>query len=78
MGSNLSLHFETSTLFASLLWGTIGVGFFIFGKKQGSAAPLIGGVVLVGLSYLVTSALWMSVWSIAVIAGIYFWSKHAY
>ncbi len=76
MGPNLSLHFETSTLFASLLWGTIGVGFFIFGKKQGSAGPLIGGVVLVALSYLVTSALWMSVWSIAVIAGIYFWSRH--
>jgi hypothetical protein len=76
MGSGLSLHLETGTLFASLIWGTIGVGFFIFGKKQGSAGPLLGGAVLVALSYLVTSVLWMSVASIAVIAGIYFWSKH--
>jgi hypothetical protein len=75
MGSDLSLHLESGTLFASLLWGTIGVGFFIYGKKQHSAVPLLGGAVLVALSYLVTSVLWMSVSSIAVIAGIYFWSK---
>jgi hypothetical protein len=70
------MHLETGTLFASLLWSSIGVGFFIFGKKQGSAGPLIGGIVLVALAYLITSVLWMSLAAIAVIAGIYFWSRH--
>jgi hypothetical protein len=26
--------FSASSLFASLVWGSIGVGYFIYGKKQ--------------------------------------------
>ena len=33
------------TLIASLIWGAIGAGFFIYGKKQRSAPSLFGGIL---------------------------------
>jgi hypothetical protein len=68
-------HFDTSVLFASLLWGSIGAGFCIYGKKQGSAPALIGGVALVAVSYFVGSTLWMSVCSLGILAGVFLWSR---
>jgi hypothetical protein len=67
--------FNTNTLFASLIWGSIGVGFFIYGKKQRSAGPLIGGILMVGASYLVGSALWMTLACLGVLVAVYFWPK---
>ena len=62
-------------LFASLIWGSIGIGFAIYGKKQGAMVPLVDGIALVAVSYIVGSALLMSVISIAIIAAIYFLRK---
>jgi hypothetical protein len=43
---------------ATLLWGTlfggIGIGFFIYGKKQKKAVPLICGLALMGFPYVVS------------------------
>ena len=50
----------SSTLFASLIWGSIGMGFAIYGKKQRTTAPLVGGILLMGISYFIGSALVMS------------------
>jgi hypothetical protein len=77
MGPESSLHIDSGILFASLIWGTVGMGFFIFGKKQGSASALFGGLALMGISYFISSGLWMSVAAIAIIAGIYIWSKNS-
>ena len=71
----LPFHISSGTLFASLLWGTIGAGMVIYGKKQQSPPALIGGIALVAASYLVPDPLWMSISSIAIIAGVYFWSR---
>ena len=60
----------TSTLFASLIWGSIGLGFAIYGKKQKATAPLVGGILLMGISYLIGSALVMSLVGVALMAGI--------
>ncbi|MGA2173929.1 MAG: hypothetical protein ABSH38_02990 [Verrucomicrobiota bacterium] len=72
---SLPLHVDSGTLVASLIWGAIGAGFFIYGKKQRSAPPLFGGIALVAGSYFIGSALWMSVASLGIIAGIYYWSR---
>ena len=62
-------------LIASFLWGTIGFGFAIYGKKQESYVPLIGGIALMAGSYFLASSAWiMSIFSVAVIAAIY-WLK---
>ena len=68
--------FSSGSLFASLIWGGLGAGFALYGKKQHSAPAWFGGLALVGISYFINSALWMSVSAIGIIAGIYFWSKY--
>ena len=60
----------SSTLLASLLWGSIGLGFAIYGKKQRAMAPLVGGLLLLGISYFIGSALVMSVVGAVLVAGI--------
>ena len=72
------MNFNTSYLFASLLWGSIGVGYWIYGKKQREMTPMIGGAVMVAMSFLVTSWLLMSLISIAVIIGVYVLLKRGY
>jgi len=67
-----------NVLIASLLWGSLGVGFFIYGKKQRSMVPLFGGIVITGLSYFVESALWMSLASLGVLALMFFLNRRGY
>jgi hypothetical protein len=63
--------FNPNTLLASLLWSSIGVGYFIYGKRQQSMTPLIGGLAMIGISYLVGSVLLMSLLSIGIIISIH-------
>ena len=67
---------NSSFLWASLLWGSIGMGFAIYGKKQRATAPLVGGVALVAISYFIDSALMMSLVGVALIAGIVWYQRH--
>jgi hypothetical protein len=60
----------SSTLFASLIWGSIGLGFAIYGKRQKAMVPLLGGILLMGSSYLISSALYMSLVGAILVAGI--------
>ncbi len=61
---------NSSSLLASLLWGSIGMGFAIYGKRQKATVPLLGGVLLMAISYFISSALMMSVVGILLIVGI--------
>jgi uncharacterized membrane protein HdeD (DUF308 family) len=63
--------FNTSFLFASLIWGSVGVGYFIYGKRQGSWSPMVGGVLMITTSYFVSSALLMSLICVGLIVGVY-------
>lgn len=63
--------FDTKFLFASLLWGSIGVGYFIYGKKQRELMPMLGGVAMIAVSYFVSSALLMSLVSSALMVAVY-------
>jgi hypothetical protein len=70
--------FNPSFLFASLLWGSIGVGYFIYGKKQQSLSPMVGGIVMIAVSYFVGSALLMSLICILVIVAVYLLLQRGY
>jgi hypothetical protein len=61
-----------NTLIASLIWGSVGLGFSIYGKKQGAIGALFGGILVMGFSYFIASALYMSLASLAAIAAIFF------
>jgi len=65
-------------MIASIIWGAIGSGFFIYGWKQKSMIPLFGGIALVAGSYFFATSAWiMSLFSIVVIAAI-IWLKRNY
>ena len=70
--------FNTHFLFASLIWGSVGVGYFIYGKRQRSWLPMVGGVAMIGVSYFVGSALLMSLICVGLIVAIYLLLKSGY
>ncbi|MCB1163089.1 hypothetical protein KDL67_10420 [bacterium] len=59
-------------LFLGLLFSTIGVGFFIYGKKQGAPVPLICGLVLMVYPYFVANPVVEILIGLALIALPYF------
>ena len=65
------MNFDSSVLFASLFWGSIGSGYFIYGKKQRSWPPMAGGIAMIAVSYFVGLVSLMSLASIAIMAGVY-------
>jgi hypothetical protein len=70
--------FTTSFLFASLIWGSIGLGYFIYGKKQQSLSAMMGGILMMIVSYFIVSALAMSLVSVGIIAMVYWLVKRGY
>ncbi len=54
---------------ASLLWGllfgSIGVGYFIYGKKQGRFVALLSGIVLCIFPYFVSNS-----WLMAILGAV--------
>ncbi|MDA8422118.1 MAG: hypothetical protein M0Z89_02165 [Nitrospiraceae bacterium] len=47
---------DSSSLLWGLLYGTIGMGYFVYGKKQSRVAALISGVALMAFPYFVSNA----------------------
>ena len=47
--------FNTSTLMWGMLFGSIGLGFFIYGKKQRAVVPLLSGMALMIFPYFVSN-----------------------
>jgi hypothetical protein len=45
----------TAVLLWGLLFGSIGFGFFIYGKKQKAVVPLIVGIVLCVVPYFIAN-----------------------
>ena len=46
-----------ATLLWGLLFGSIGLGFFIYGKKQKAVVPLICGIALMVFPYFVSNVM---------------------
>lgn len=62
---------DPNVLFASLIWGAIGAGYFIYGKKQQSFVPLIAGLLMIAASYFATSVWMMSLICAALMVLVY-------
>lgn len=67
---------DPSTLFASLIWGSIGFGFFVYGKKRHATWCLFGGVALMAISYFIESALYMSLAGAGILLLIFWMEKN--
>lgn len=69
---------NASSLFASLLWGSVGVGYFIYGKKQQSVSAMGGGILMIVISYFSGSALVISLACLAIVVAVYCLIKRGY
>ncbi|HEY3521932.1 MAG TPA: hypothetical protein VGK80_12960 [Rhodanobacteraceae bacterium] len=63
---------STATLLWGLLFGSIGVGFFIYGKRQSMIVPLVCGLALMVYPYFVANAWLLLGIGIALMAVPYF------
>ena len=55
-----------ATLFAAMTVSTIGMGFFLYGKKQTRFPQLLAGIVMMACPYVIDDAL--AVWSIGAVS----------
>ena len=70
------LPLETRVNIASLVWGvvfgSIGFGFFLYGKKQHAVVPLVCGVGLMTIAYFVSNLFLLVAIGVAFLALPYF------
>jgi hypothetical protein len=63
---------DTSSLLWGLLFGSIGLGFFVYGRRQKRVVPLACGAALLILPYFVSNTLLLVMLGLAFIAIPYF------
>jgi len=61
-----------SSLLLGLLFGSIGLGFFIYGRKQHAVVPLLCGLVLMVVPYFIPNACLLFVIGAVLVAIPYF------
>lgn len=52
---------DPTAVMLSILFGSIGLGLFVYGKKQGKLVHLIAGLLLMVVPYVVPGAVMMTV-----------------
>jgi len=63
---------DVAVLLWGLLFSSIGLGFFIYGKKQRAVVPLVCGLVLMIFPYFVANTTLLVVIGVALVALPYF------
>jgi hypothetical protein len=63
---------ETASLFWGLLFGSIGLGFLIYGRKQRAVVPLVCGLALMVFPYFVSNTVMLVAIGVALMAIPYF------
>ncbi len=65
--------FSMAKTIAWVIFGAIGFGVFIYGKKERSVKPLVIGLVLMGYPYFVNSTFWLYAVGVGLCLLLYFW-----
>ena len=63
---------DTSLILWGVLFGSVGFGYFMYGKKQMAVVPLVCGIALMVFPYFITNAVLLVVIGIALAAVPYF------
>ena len=61
-----------SSLFLGLLFGSIGLGFFVYGRKQRTLVPLLSGLALMVVPYFIANTLLLFLVGAVLVAIPYF------
>ena len=56
-----------------MLFGAIGLGYFVYGKRQAAMLPLLCGVGLMVVPYFIGSILWLIVVCATLMAAPWVW-----
>lgn len=62
----------TASLLWSMIFGSVGLGFFVYGKKQGAIVPVACGLALMIFPYFVSSTALLVLVGAALMAIPYF------
>jgi len=62
------MNFNTAALVWNVLFGAVGAGYALYGKKQQEPVPLLCGVGLMVFPYFVSSIFWLVVVGAALMA----------
>ena len=63
---------DTSLLIWGMIFGSIGFGFFLYGKKQKAAVPLFSGIALFLVPYFIPNVYLLVITGMVLIALPYF------
>ena len=63
---------DTSSLLWGLLFGSIGLGFLIYGRKQRAVVPLVCGLALMIFPYFISNTMLLVTIGIVLMAVPYF------
>ena len=63
---------QTAVLLWGLLFGSIGLGFFIYGRRQRAVVPLVCGLVLMVFPYFISNTILLVSVGVALVALPYF------
>lgn len=63
---------DTSTLLWGVVFGSIGLGFFIYGRKQQAVVPLVVGIALFVVPYVIPSLYLLLLVGVILVALPYF------
>ena len=61
---------STGTIIAGFIVSTVGLSFFLYGKKQARVPQLILGVLLMVCPFVVPDPLWMSCLAVVLLLGL--------
>ncbi|HEY5041162.1 MAG TPA: hypothetical protein VIK53_04095 [Verrucomicrobiae bacterium] len=73
----LNQHLNENALWASCLWGGIASGYWIYGWRQKALIPCLGGLAMTAACFM-SSALLMSLVSLAIIFAVWWLLKQGY
>ena len=63
---------SASSLFLGVLFGSVGLGFFIYGRKKRTIVPLLCGLALMVVPYFIPNALLLFAVGAVLVAVPYF------
>ncbi len=63
---------SSATIMWAMLFGAIGLGFFVYGKKQKRVAPLMAGIALLVFPYFISNVYLVVIIGVLLVALPYF------
>lgn len=66
---------STAALLWGVLFGSIGTGYFIYGKRQGDALWMVAGALLAGATFFVNSAGWLVLVGLLLTLAPWIWQR---